>query len=73
MLALRAGDRLAAVLAVVYGVGTLILPALAGRGSIADTASQWQAQGVNTVTQAALAWAAWRLLRREPVENQVHP
>jgi hypothetical protein len=63
ILALRSHDRLSAGLFVVYGIGTLVLPALAGRGSIADTAAQWEAQGVNTVTQAALAWGALRLLR----------
>jgi hypothetical protein len=63
ILALRERDRISAVLFAVYGIGTLVLPALAGRGSIADTASQWEAQGVNTVTQAALAWGAWRLTR----------
>jgi hypothetical protein len=73
VLALRERDRLSAVLFAVYGVGTLVLPALAGRGSIADTAAQWEAQGVNTVTQAALAWGAWRLLRTSRLAQTASP
>jgi hypothetical protein len=63
VLAVRSRDVPAAVLFGLYGVGTLVLPALSNRATISTPRAQWVAQGVNTATQAVLAGAAWLLHR----------
>lgn len=63
VLAHRQGDAVAAALFGVYALGTLVLPFLSSRGTVATPGLQWTAQGVNTVTQGTFAYAAHRLLR----------
>ncbi|KQW53699.1 hypothetical protein ASC77_05380 [Nocardioides sp. Root1257] len=64
-LSLRDGDRLGALLFVVYIVGTLVLPPLAGRPNQSESL-QWGEQGTNTIVQMSFLLGALRLLRRTP-------
>ena len=64
-LSLRDGDRLGALLFVVYIVGTLVLPPLAGRPHQSESL-QWGEQTTNTIVQLAFLLGALRLLRRTP-------
>jgi hypothetical protein len=63
--AVRSRNVPAAVLFGLYGVGTLVLPALSNRATISTPRAQWVAQGVNTATQALLAGAAGLLHRTQ--------
>jgi len=67
-LALDHDDRLGALLFVVYAVGTLVLPPLAGRPDQSQSL-QWAEQATNSVVQLCFLLGALRLLRRaaEPV------
>jgi hypothetical protein len=65
----RDGDRLGAVLFVVYIVGTLVLPPLAGRPDQSQEL-QWGEQLTNTVVQLCFLLGALRLRARVP---EPHP
>ncbi|MFC6343775.1 hypothetical protein ACFP8W_17450, partial [Nocardioides hankookensis] len=64
-LSLRDGDRLGAALFVVYIVGTLVLPPLAGRPDQSESL-QWGEQSTNTLVQLCFLLGSLRLLRRTP-------
>jgi hypothetical protein len=64
-LSLRDGDKLGAALFVVYIVGTLVLPPLAGRPNQSESL-QWGEQSTNTIVQLSFLLGALRLLRRTP-------
>jgi hypothetical protein len=63
VLARTQGDRLTAVLFVVYCVGTLALPGVAGAEGGSPSTALWAEQAVNTLTQGLFALASVRLLR----------
>jgi hypothetical protein len=65
-LSLRDGDRLGAVLFVVYIVGTLVLPPLAARPHQSESL-QWGEQTTNTLVQLCFLLGSVRLLRRTRV------
>ncbi len=64
-LSLRDGDKVGAALFVVYIVGTLVLPPLAGRPNQSESL-QWGEQSTNTIVQLSFLLGALRLLRRTP-------
>jgi len=64
-LSLRGGDRLGALLFVVYIVGTLVLPPLAARPHQSEQL-QWGEQITNSIVQLCFLLGGLRLLRRTP-------
>lgn len=62
VLARRAGDLPAIAMLAASALGTLALPIIGGKDDVSSLKNQWIAQGINTVSQAAFAYASYRLL-----------
>lgn len=61
LVARKQGDRWTIALFTINALGTLALPAIGSSTAVSDVTSQWLAQGVNTVSQAAFGLACYRL------------
>lgn len=62
MVARRDGELPAIALYAASALGTLALPFIGGKDDVSSLRNQWTAQVINTVSQAAFAYASYRLL-----------